>query len=703
MSENKVNLRIGADTSEIEKAFGSLIRKIQGEADKLKIGGARGISSGGALGGQEFRETLQFNRMKAQERVADQAALNIANSALRQKNLEIEKLSRKQKDALNDKKAEAYYEEQINKAQKERQRLQETADRLQKESIRSYKELFSSMRGGFKSGGIGGMNQVWQGMSGTERMGFGATSLGGLLGVAGAAANYIGQRPIDIARMNASAISMTTGRQLGEARSGEYTFQGMYGEDRTKAQEQASSSNRWKTAGDIGLAGAGLAAVVGSAFLTGGASLLALGAGGALLKSSFMDKGMLDPSKYSAYRSQREATDFTTLLAASQESSPFRKDAIERLKATGTRDLGMQRTLGLNDAGYYSKGGYLQSQMGTDFTDEMVTRSSQGILGAGGSSAMARNSRMSLQAERGLGLTNADQLLGQLSGTQSIPETSKKALIDIFAHGFDSSNYAEENRKYMQAVTEQVYKGGTTSLDATDKIADMIRSTIMGTPTTRTVEAGKTAFEAFQTASTATSGYLGGINVSSAMQDADLRKIKDPAELNALLKLKPNEIDETDADLVASARKMGLTGPELAKKLRSRQIGNVKNAIGGRTGMAERGMISTLLPGLGAPEQKAFANLINQEPSQARDQAIQNFMTQSEKKMATADTGKAGDMMIQASSKNAQISLETLAASISKFAEDAMKAATRLSGEASAGRASEASKFGKGSKQQQGN
>jgi len=132
---------------------------------------------------------------------------------------------------------------------------------------------------------------------------------------------------------------------------------------------------------------------------------------------------------------------------------------------------------------------------------------------------------------------------------------------------------------------------------------------------------------------------------------------------------------------------MGLTGPELAKKLRDRQVGNMKNALGGRTGMAERGMIGTLVPGLGAPEQKAFANLINQEPSQARDEAIKNFMAQSDQKMSAQNTGKAGDTAVQASSKNAQISLETLSQSISKFAEDAMKAANKLAGEAPAGRA----------------
>jgi hypothetical protein len=173
------------------------------------------------------------------------------------------------------------------------------------------------------------------------------------------------------------------------------------------------------------------------------------------------------------------------------------------------------------------------------------------------------------------------------------------------------------------------------------------------------------------------------------MQDKDLRKIKDPAELQALLKLKPNEIDETDEDFVASANKMNLTGPELAKKLRDRQINNVKTAVGGRTGMAERGMIGTLIPGLDNAGQKAFANLINQEQSPERDAQIQKLRDEADKKMTEKDTGKAGDTMIQSSAKNAQISLETLTQSINKFAADAMAAAVKLGAEAPAGRAKE--------------
>ena len=701
---NDIKLKIGGDASELIAAVKTAMTQIEQESKKLKISSA--------AAGKQTPEVESF--LKGNERARAQVLsqrneennLRAVNQLLKEKQRQLEAINKSAVGLSKEQAGERSRLEGIKKLtedtivlEKQREELKKNAAKRAESEVRSYKQLLSELGRGFSSGGMSGLKGAWGEMSGMEKIGFGATTAGGIMGGLGMAADYIGRRPVDMARMQASAVSATTGRQLGEARSGEYTYQGMYGDTRQKAQDQAASSRAWGTAGDILklIGGVTAAGVVGASAIASGGLTLAGGAaiaGGLGLAGSSVNKGILDPSKYAAYRSQQEAQDFTTMLASLQELGPYKKDAIERMKATAGRDIGMQRTLGLGDKGYYGGGGYLQGQMGLGFTDQMVTGASAGILGAGGSSAMARQSGMALQAERGLGLTNSQQLLGQLSGTQSIPETSRKALIDIFSRGFDASKYAEENRKYMQAVTEQVYKGGSTSVDAADKIADMIRSTITGAPTSRNIEAGRTAFEAFQTASTATSGYLGGINVASAMQDKDLSKIKDPAELQALLKLKPNEIDETDPDFIASAKKMGLSGPQLARKLRSRQISNIKTALGGRSGMAERGMIGTLVPGLGAPEQKAFANLVNQQPSPERDAEIQKLMTESEKKMGSKDTGRAGDTAIQASATNAKISLETLAGSINKFAEDAMKAANKLSGESAAGRANEGKNAG---------
>jgi hypothetical protein len=666
-----VTLKINGDPSGLLAAVKTAMAQIEQEAKKLKLSPGVGAPQQ-APGVKEYQQA----HAKVQQARNDQIATEVSRNALIQKEALLVKIARQESEIAKSGKDASFW---ANK-------------RLETEkAINNEKKAGAILD---KATGGGG----WRGA---------ASSAAGILGALGTAANYIGQRPIDIAQMQASAISMGTGRQLREARTGEYTYQGMYGQDRQKATEQAATSNRWKTVSDVVIAGASIAAVL-AAIPTGGASLgiegLALGGAGlAGLKSSFLDKGIADPAKYAAYQSQRQAQDFTALLAASQDASPYRKDAIERFKSTAARDIGMQRTLGLNDfdwktrggsgmGGYYGAGGYLKSQTDLGFTDEMVTGASQGILGAGGSTRMAAQSGISLQAQRGLGLTNADQLLGQISGSQSIPQDSKNTLIDIFSRGFDSSNYAEENRKYMQTVTEQFSRSGSTSEATAASIADLIKASVGGlAPTSRNIEAGKSAYESYKAQGSATSGYQGGINLTSAMNDKYLSQIKDPAALKEVLK-EGMDIDENDPDVIELAKKLNVPGgaKELAARVRKSVGENNFKALArskGSLGMGIRGMIGTLDPNLDTAARRAKENMINGDTVSPYGATMTG--DQAAAAMANTTTGKAGDTAIQASAKNAQISLDTLAASIQKFADDALEQAKKLSAEAAAGRANE--------------
>jgi hypothetical protein len=676
-----VKLKINGDASGLLAAVKTAMAQIEQEAKKLKLSPGMGGYAGGAPGVAPGVKEYQQAHTKVQQIRNDQIAAEVSRNSLIQKEALLVKIARQESEIAKSGKDASFW---ANK-------------RLETERAINNEKKAGAILDKTSGGGGGGWRP-------------GISSVASIIGAAGLGANYIGQRPIDIAQMQGSAISMMVGRQLREARSGEYTYQSMYGNDRQRATEQAATSNKWKTGGDILEAVASAALVLGagaSVITTGGLSLPALalgGAGLAGLKSGLLDKGLGDPSKYSAFQAQRQAQDFTTLLAASQESSPYRKDAIDRFQATAARDIGMQRTLGLNDfdwktrrgagmGGYYGAGGYLKSQMGLGFTDEMVTGASQGILGAGGSSAMARQSGISLQAERGLGLTNANQLLGQLSGTQSIPSTAKSSLIEIFARGFDSSRYAEENRKYMQAVTEQVFKGGATGTDAVDSIADLIKASIgNAAPTTRNIEAGKTAFEAYKASTSSLSGYMGGINMTSAMKDPDLKNIKDPAELAGLIGMPIDAISEDDAAIIDSASRMQNMSPKaLAEKLRKLKSGNANTALnrGKNAPVAARRYMAKMTAGISDVQaQQGYLNMIDGGGESPYGATMTG--DQAAAAMANTTTGKAGDTAIQASAQNAQVSLDTLAVSINKFADDAMKAAQKLGAEAPTGRAKEA-------------
>lgn len=687
MADQEVKLKVGLEVkkpnlSETQKAFEDLVKNTQAQLDKLKLSPA---ASQAASGGSIARD----NNRRAAEVEAKQHKDNLKSVG----------------DYLR-------ILEQIGR-EKEKQSRQEHIAQVRSTGLAQIAAAGGGGRGMIPYGGMvpygagGGGGSTGGGSARFNPFGVpGFTT--GALGALGMAADYIGRRPIDIARMQGSATSMTTGRQLSEARSGEYTYESMYGGDRKKAQETAETSRKWGTVADYAMGALSAAAVVAAPF-TGGLSGLALaGVGAAGLKSAIFDKGILDPQKYAAYSGEQKAQDFTTMLASLHEMGPYRKDAIERLKATGERDLNMERRLGLKDfgpdgktGGYLGAGGYLQSQMDLGFTDEMVVNSSKGILGAGGSTAMAQQSGISLQAQRGLGLTNADQLLGQLSGTQSIPETSKESLIDIFARGFDASKYAEENMKYMQAVTEQVYKGGTTSTESTDRVADLIRAAIgTGAPTTRKIEAGQSAFEAYKAASSSTSGYLGGINYTTALQDPYLKQLGDPAAISEIIKESAEGFDGTDTAVIELAKKTGFPGggKEMAaylNKLFGKQT--LEKAINRPKGSLEFGRRNMIRESEGltnTPAVKAAQDLLDApEGSEQNDKWFYAGAKQAAARdMANKNTGKAGDTAVQSSAMNAEISLQTLSDSINKFAADAMDAAKKLSGEAAAGRADEKSK-----------
>ena len=247
---------------ELMAAVDKLQTKAKSIGTSMK-GGDLGRGPSGTPGLQTFQRTQQEASSQIASRRSEQIALGAVNGLLKEKerllnsSLKLEAALTKQgKDATLQLEAQKKLLNDINVLEKQKQILGREEDKRKVDSVRGYKEIFSSLQREFQAGGIGGVKNALGGLSGAEKAGLGGTALGGILGLAGAAANYVGRRPIDIAALQSSAISQTTGRQLSEARTGEYTYQSMYGGDRAKAQEQAKSSNTAQTIGDYVKVGA---------------------------------------------------------------------------------------------------------------------------------------------------------------------------------------------------------------------------------------------------------------------------------------------------------------------------------------------------------------------------------------------------------------------------------------------------------------
>jgi hypothetical protein len=106
-------------------------------------------------------------------------------------------------------------------------------------------------------------------------------------------------------------------------------------------------------------------------------------------------------------------------------------------------------------------------QRGTEagFTRDMTRDMMISILGAGGSTRAARElAPRALMYQRDYDITNANQLLGRISGTIGGAVQSEQSLIRILAEGqkqgLDKSEFREENRKFTQSVADAVYRVG---------------------------------------------------------------------------------------------------------------------------------------------------------------------------------------------------------------------------------------------------
>jgi len=172
--------------------------------------------------------------------------------------------------------------------------------------------------------------------------------------------------------------------------------------------------------------------------------------------------------------------------------------------------------------------GYLERVLGAGFTEEQGLQMSQGIMGAGGSTRMAREPERALPFVRQMGLTNAGGVMGKLSGTLGDAQQSEQATIKILAEGMkiglDSSQFAEEQRKFASSVSQIVYGAGVKTEEEAGAISATF-SKFMTDRTTRGIEGAKSAYRTFQDITAESTGIRGAIQAANIMNDPNLSKM----------------------------------------------------------------------------------------------------------------------------------------------------------------------------------
>lgn len=550
MADIQKTLRFSAklDTQEFDKTVDALQRKLKdiykgSEQSRLsyqnqermgRIGIGPGVSPADRTrmdqaDARTRRETDQFikQQIKDQEKLAKSI-----NSQVE----EMKKLQQVQRQLNRD--SEEYAKNQQKIAQIEKQ----TA--MDREMIRAKENAvgsaldqrdqlgnggFGRLRTAYQRGGFGGLARAGQRMGGSWWGGLGGLGQAGVIGsLLAAAGNTVGQGisayggyqglPFDISQGRGAAASVYNQdlQRMFEGRGYEDMF---FAQERKRAEREATAKTAGERKKEVGglisggslSAGAGAAAALGAAALiigTGGLALLpalAVGAAGAAAGAGaygvakhrdilgVMGVGQFGQAKDAEYEARR-AEFFQQSLEAQKQLDPMKKLAFQDFQHNMAQNLTMERAVGFRDTDLFNFNDQITR---AGFTRGMGREAAQNILSAGGTTRGARETAgLSLQMQRNFDLTNANQVLGKLTGVAGSGASAERALIGILAagtkEGLDKSEFAEENRKFTQSVADIVYRTGASDPMAAAQIA-MRESGFLAARTTRGLEAAKNA------------------------------------------------------------------------------------------------------------------------------------------------------------------------------------------------------------------
>lgn len=358
--------------------------------------------------------------------------------------------------------------------------------------------------------------------------------------------------------------------------------------DAKKARQTADKASPWTTIGGWTAGGA----IAGSAIP--GLGTIAGGVGGLITGLGIVGYNMLTDQRYrsaqlaplsdshkknyEAIQAKEFAEDFTKSLTAQQDMDPAKSVAVDYLSKFGRRDLAAQRKMGLSDNAFYGRGGYLQRGTQAGFTSESTLGMSNEILGAGGSTRVASESILALQASRNFDLTNAGAVMGRISGSAGTTSASeaifKKVLEAGVKAGLDGSEFREEQRKFADITSSILQQSGvTTASDAQSVLAGFNR--FLGDDRTmKGMEGAKSAYEEYQQFTSETGGRGGSMQFAQFMKNPLLSKL-DPGQMAALMEIPDGQLTSTNPRIAAYAHSLGVSPDALMKELEKEKFAAV--------------------------------------------------------------------------------------------------------------------------------
>ena len=571
---DEIKLKIGGDTSGLEKAVEKAFAKMKSSAATFKM---PFVTPGAADAIRSATVTRTQTDQKIRE---EKAGLEIINRTMKERKALVDGLIQQQSQQIKGSKEELEIlnkriraEERLQQAQKVAQIQQANVNRAQANQNRLY------------GGGGGGGSEISPG----PKPGFGGFSVPGSIGaIAGAVVMSINQIAGSASRgivAGGSAVSSTAGREYSSIYNGSLPTEMAFSKERAQAKEMADKQEAANRSMDTAKAAAGIAlgmaapamALSGVGIPAAGAS--ALGSMGMLLSSQrmraqtfgsiagslgFSGIAKTQHQEYENLLAQQNSQDFMGNYEAKKQLNPTKVLGVNDYNQNSQRDLDFQRQMGLNMGSF--RGTFKNSIFNAGFDDTQGMGMASGIMGAGGSTRASTGlAGFGLQAQRSLDMTNAGGVIGTLSKSLGGADTTKEAFIKILAEGtrvgLDGSEFREENRKFVEAAAQVVSQSGVTSGAGVDQIMSQFGK-FFGDKTGAGLAAGQGAYDLYRQTSMATSGPRGTMRAAGMLSDPTISKL-DRDSREALFNMPIDQLTPDNPAIIAMAKQANISPQQL--------------------------------------------------------------------------------------------------------------------------------------------
>lgn len=618
------------DTSEFDKSIELMQQKLknamapasmaqmqQATSQRLGQAGFGGLMSAPSM--EAFTRATQQSRREMDQFIAEQAkGQEKLGKIIAQRTEMLKKLQSQQKDIVRDSEEELKIKEKISRVEANNQQLREQyvqRNATLNQAIGARESLrprgMAGIAEGYQQGGIGGAFRSGMGMLNRSNVGAGIAGLGWLAREGADMYRDFSAGPIRTEAAMGNAVQGSLGRDAANIYGRRTGFEQNFSPERSRAARMAlekmqadRTADKVALGGNLAMIGGGAAAIgvggsqgaalgaaAGSAVPGLGTAAGGIGGGilGAMPGILAAGKGMmglfgderqrslaLSPfmnsadNRYQSMLSEDLSKNYESTYEAQKRQNPFKTAAIGEYEQNWQRNLGAQRSMGMNNEAFYGNNGYLRSGMDAGFTPEMSLEMSQGILASGGSTrSAAGNSVLGNQLSRNMNLTNSSQILGSLSGSLGSSESTKQATIKILAEGMklglDDSKFAEESRKFTAMTAEIVARSGAKSDADIERVSGGV-GRFLGENTSRGIEGAKSAYEEYQNISSQTSGPRGVMRAAGFMADKDLNRMSTMTK-QALMQVPESDLNEGNPLVQAAMKETGLSAQELISKV----------------------------------------------------------------------------------------------------------------------------------------